>query len=593
MWKFLKYTFATFIGATLGILFVGLIGLAVVAAIIAAAMSGQQEKVIENNSVLVIELSEPVVEREQFNPLKDLDFTSMKSSPRLGLLNILNALEAAKSDPKIRGILLKVRSPQAGIATIDEIRNALEDFKSSGKFILSYSDYQDQKGYYISSVADRMYLNPEGLIEFKGMRVDMLFFTKTLEKLGIEPEIIRNGKYKSAIEPFTQTQMSPENREQMQVIVDNIWNHILNGISAQRAIPESRLDELANNLSISNAQAAVEYKLIDETKYYDELLDELKDSLGLSASNTIPAVTLAEYCASHTIEQQSNAKSGDNKIAVVYAFGNIVSGEGDDSNIGGDRIAREIRKARTDKEVKAIILRVNSGGGSALASDIIWREMALAKQAKPTIVSMGDYAASGGYYIACPADVVVSGPATLTGSIGVFGLMMTGKPLLDNMGIATDGVKTNDYADLGSFTRKMSDFEKKVVAKEIDKIYHTFIEHVAAGRDTSVHFIDSIAQGRVWTGSDAFRLGLVDMTGGYSAALKIAEDMAQIKDYTILELPESNNPFSEIMKMLQTEASATIMKTALGDQYKYYEAMQSPLSMQGVQARLPYSIELQ
>lgn len=593
MWKFLKYTFATFVGASIGILFIVLIGMAVAAAIVASAISGQADTKIEKNSLLVIDLSESIVERDLFNPLKDLNFLSLKPNTKLGLINIITAVEAAKTDSRIKGILLQVRSPKAGIASVDEIRNALEDFKSSGKFIISYSDYQDQKAYYLSSVAHRVYLHPEGLVEFKGMRAETMFFTKALEKLGIEPEIIRNGKYKSAIEPFTQAQMSPENREQMQVLVDNIWHHILNGISAQRQIPESVLDSLASNLSVSNAQVAVDVRMLDATKYYDEVLLELKDSLGLSSSKTIAAVTLAEYCASHTIAKITNSAADGKKIAIVYAFGDIVSGEGELTNIGGDRIAREIRRARTDKDVKAIILRVNSGGGSALASDIIWREMDLARQAKPTIVSMGDYAASGGYYIACPANAVVAGPATITGSIGVFGLMMTGKQLLENIGVATDGVMTNEHADMGSFTRKMTDFEKKVAVREIDKIYDTFISHVAAGREADKKYIDSIAQGRVWTGSDALRLGLVDMTGGYSAAIKIAEDMADISDYTILELPESNDPLSELFKLMQMEAESVMLKTALGNEYKYYEAMQSPLRMQGIQARLPYSIDIQ
>lgn len=593
MWKFLKYTFATFIGASLGILFVGFISAAIVAAVIASSVSGQETVDVEDNSLLLIEMNEPIVEREQFNPLKDLDFASMKSTHKLGLLPVLNAINDAKTDPKIRGILLQVRSTSEGLATIDEVRNALEDFKSSGKFIISYSDYQDQKAYYLSSVANRMYLHPEGLLEFKGMRAEMLFFTKTLEKLGIEPDIIRNGKYKSAIEPFTQTQMSPANREQMQVIVDNLWKHILNGVSAQRSIPVNVLDSLADNLSVSNVQEAVKARMIDETKYYDQVLEELKDSIGITADKTIPAISLADYCASRSAKSQVKSSKSGNKIAVVYAFGDIVPGEGDESNIGGDRIAREIRRARTDKDVKAVLLRINSGGGSALASDVIWREMDLTRQTKPTVVSMGDYAASGGYYIACPANAVVAGPATITGSIGVFGLMMTGKPLLNNIGITTDVVKSNEHADIGSFTRKMTDFEKAVAVKEIDKIYDTFISHVAQGRDTAKSYIDSIAQGRVWTGVDAQRLGLIDAQGGFLAALKITEDLAEISDYTILELPESNDAFSEIMKMFQTEAQSKFMKAALGDTYKYYEAMQSPLLFQGVQARMPYTLDIE
>lgn len=593
MWKFLKYTFATFIGATLGILFIGVVGAAIVAAVIASAVSGQDTVRIEDNSVLLIDLKEPIVEREQFNPLKDLDLASMTSNHKLGLIPVLNAINDAKTDPKIRGIFLQVRSASEGLATIDEIRNALEDFKSSGKFIISYSDFQDQKAYYLSSVADRMYLHPEGLLEFKGMRAEMLFFTKTLEKLGIEPDIIRNGKYKSAIEPFTQTQMSPANREQMQVIVDNLWKHILNGISAQRSIPEHVLDSLADNLSVSNVQEAVKARMIDDTKYYDQVLEELKDSIGLADDKTIPAITLADYCASRPAKAQPALGSEGNKIALVYAYGDIVPGEGEDANIGGDRIARELRRARNDKSVKAIILRVNSGGGSALASDVIWREMDLARQSKPTVVSMGDYAASGGYYIACPANAVIAGAATITGSIGVFGLMMTGKPLLDNIGITTDGVKSNEHADIGSFTRKMTDFEKAVAVKEIDKIYDTFISHVALGRDTAKAYIDSIAQGRVWTGGDALRLGLTDMQGGYLAALKVAEDLAKISDYSILELPERTDAFSEIMKMFQAEAQTKFMKAALGDTYKYYETMQSPLMLQGVQARMPYTLDIE
>jgi len=516
----------------------------------------------------------------------------MKTDAKLGLNAILFSIEKAKMDPKIKGVLLKVRSPKAGISTLEEVRTALEDFKSSGKFIISYSDFQDQKAYYFSTVADRMYMNPEGTIEFKGLSAEILFFTKALEKLGIQPEVIRYGKYKSAIEPFTETEMSPANREQMQVLVSNLWKHMLNGISAQRSISVEELSEMAEKLQVSNVEVAENKGLIDGLKYYDELLAELKDSLTLGEDNTIPAIKLSEYMATCEIDRQEKNLHKDNKIAVVYAYGSIVPGEGEEDNIGGDRISRAIRKARTDASVKAIILRVNSGGGSALASDVIWREMDLASKTKPTIVSMGDYAASGGYYISCPANAVVSNATTVTGSIGVFGILANGEKLLEKMGLSTDRVKTGPYSDIGSFTRKLTSYERVVISSEIDNIYADFIHHVADGRKQPVDYIDSIGQGRVWTGDDALQLGLVDMLGGFTAALRIAEDMSGISDYAIMELPENDDPFSQIMKMLQTDVKAAIIKPYLGNYSSFYDALQVTEQFDDPQARMPYWLQI-
>lgn len=589
MWKFIKYVLATFIGTVLGVIVLVLIGVGIVAGVAASVMDEDPVEV-EPNSILVLKFDQPIVERASHNPLKNLDISTMKNKTELGLHDIVKSIIVAKDDPNIKGIFLNSSSVRAGISTVDEIRNALIRFKESGKFIISFNEFYSQGGYYLASVADKIYLKPEGLVEFKGLSAQALFFKDALKKIGVAPQVIRHGKYKGAVEPFIADEMSPENREQIKVYVESVWQHVLNGISGYRRLSVFQLNEIADKLTVRNAPNAVSAGLIDQLKYYDEVLVELKDSLQMDESKDIPAVLIGDYISNiEKKEKVNNVLNEKDEIAVIVASGDIISGEGEDDNIGGERIARAIREARRDENIKAIVFRVNSGGGSALASESIWRESLLASQQKTFVVSMGDAAASGGYYIACPADYIVANPTTITGSIGVFGILPNAEELMNNIGISTQVVNTNKYSDIGTITRSLKDKEKEVIGKSIDEIYETFITHVAEGREMPVEMVDSVGQGRIWTGTDAYSLGLIDMLGDMQTAIQVACDMEEIKDYKIKYLPKSEDPFEQLFESFSSVEDAKI-KELLGDSYIYYDGFKDISTQKGVQARIPFKL---
>jgi protease-4 len=482
-----------------------------------------------------------------------------------------------------------VSSLSAGMATIEEVRNALIDFKKSGKFIIAYSEVYSQGAYYLSSIADKIYLNPEGMIDFRGLSSEIMFFKGALEKLDIEAQIIKVGTYKSAVEPFILDKMSEPNKQQVSSFLGSMYDHLLSEISKSRKISKESLFSIADSAKIRAPKDALTYKMVDGLKYKDEVLDELKKLTKIDKKKDIKSVSLEDYTAKEEIKEESSK----NRIAVIYANGEIISGEGDDETIGSERISRAIRKARTDDKVKAIVLRINSPGGSALASDVIWRETVLAKKTKPVIVSMGDVAASGGYYIACAADSIFAQPNTITGSIGVFGIIPNMQKFFKNkLGITFDGVKTGKFADLGSISRPLTEGEKMIIQLEVNKVYDTFTKKVADGRKKDQNYINSIGQGRVWSGTEALNIGLVDRLGDINDAIASAAKKAKLKDYKIVDYPSQIDPFTALFDKSGDQVKAYFVKRELGDNFMYYEQMKSALNLSGVQARVPYNIQI-
>ncbi|MEW5845584.1 MAG: signal peptide peptidase SppA [Bacteroidota bacterium] len=588
MKQFFKYVLATIVGIVLSSIVIFLMFLGIVGAIVSSA--DKKEVKVEPNSILYVDLKQEIVDRGSEDPFKGFDFATFQPNSPIGLNQILKAIANAKEDSNIKGILLELDAVNAGAATTEEIRNALIDFKSSGKFIYAYSDTYSQKAYYLASVADSVFLNPEGMIEWLGLRSEIMFFKKALEKLGVEPQILRHGKFKSAVEPFMLDKMSPENREQTLTYISSIWNHWVKGISETRGIPTDKLNSMANNMEIFNAKKALENKLVDGLIYKDELIATLKSKLGVEEKKDISSIELKKYFNAPEVTKRKFTKD---KIAVIYASGEIGMGEGGDDQIGSEGLSRTIRKARRDSSIKAIVFRINSPGGSALASEVIWREVDLAAKVKPVIVSMGDVAASGGYYIAAPATTIMANPTTITGSIGVFGLFFNLQKALDNkVGITVDVVKTNDHADFFSVFRPMTAEEKAVGQMFIEQTYQTFIGHVSAGRGIPIEQVDAIGQGRVWSGVNAKDIKLIDEFGGLNDAIQLAAQKAKLENYRLVEMPKQKKFFEQLMEDMSTEAKAWILKDELGSSFKTYNRIKSMLNNQGVQARMPYDIEV-
>jgi len=587
MKQFFKFTFASMLGFLLAglLMFIIFIGILVSA----VSVGSKETVVVPEKTILMLTLDQPVSDRSSDNPFANMNFSRSGVGTQLGLNDIISTLKKASSDAKVKGIYLELGDMPSGQATVEEIRNALLEFKKSGKFIVSYSEAYSQKSYYLASVSDKIYINPAGAMEFKGMVGQVMFFKGLLDKIDVEAQVIRHGKFKSAIEPFTLDKMSEPSKVQTLTFISGMWNHMLAGISASRKIPVEDLNAIANEYKIQSPQNAVSLKMVDKLLYKDEVLDELKNRVGATKIKDLKLMKLGKYAKS----ADSDNKSSDDKIAVIYASGNIISGEGDEVTIGSESISKAIRKARLDEKVKAIVLRVNSPGGSALASDVIWREMVLAKKAKPVVVSMGNVAASGGYYIACAADKIYAYPNTITGSIGVFGIIPNMKEMFSkNLGITFDEVKTNPYADYIPITRPMNEAERKILTNDIENIYTTFIKHVSEGRKMTVAQIDSIGQGRVWSGADAKRIGLVDEFGGLTDAIKEAAKLAKLRDYNTMELPEQKDTFEQLMETFTGDNTSVFLKEELGAAYPYFQYLSRMSRMEGVQALMPYEYDI-
>jgi len=589
MKQFFKYMLAS----AFGVLLAGILLILFVLMLVSVKISSlEEDKTVEvkPNSVLHIHLNYPIEERGTTNPLENFDLFTLESNLRPGLDDILKSIHNAQLDDKIKGIFLDVFIIQGGWAQVEEIRNALLAFKESGKFIYAYAEMYTQKAYCLASVADKIYLNPEGYLEFNGLSANVMYLKGALDKLEIKPHVIRHGKYKSAAEPFMSETMSEENRLQLSTLLDNLYQHLLSNISESRNIAINDLDTISQNLLIQNAKDAVKYGLIDSLYYMDQVLASLNYKLEQEHDKKINFITLKKYKNAPEIDKKKYTKT---KIAVIYATGEIVTQEGDDDQMGANKIARAIRKARLDSNVKAIVFRVNSPGGSALGSDVMWRELVLAKEAKPLIVSMSNLAASGGYYIACPADTIIAQPTTITGSIGVFGLIFSSQDFFKNkLGINFEKVKTGKFSDLGDPTKPLTAEEEAIIQKEIDRIYTTFAQKVADGRNLSYAEVDSIAQGRVWSGIEAKKIGLVDMLGGINTAIDVAAKMANLENYRLTSLPNKKDFKEEIMKQLMGEAQIYFTKLELGDSYKYYRKIRKMIGRDVIQALYPFDLDI-
>jgi protease IV len=588
MRQFFKFMFASMLGFLLTFVLVMLLFIGIIAS--AISFSGKETATVPDKTILVLKFDEPVNDRSPSNPFSGFDFANFKAKKNIGLNEVLHLLRKAANDSKISGIMLDLDVMQAGWATTEEIRNGLLEFKKSGKFIYSYSEGYSQKAYYLASVSDKIFLNPAGSIDFKGLAGQVMFLKGLLSKLEIEPQVIRHGKFKSAVEPLIMDKMSEANKEQTLSFISSMWSQMLKGISESRKISVEELTAIADGLKISDPKDALTLKMVDKLAYKDLVIDELMAKTGAKENKDLSMMTLGKY--SDTRDDES--KFSKDKIAVIYASGSIGGGDGDDQTIGSEKISKTIRKARLDENVKAIVLRVNSPGGSALASDVIWREMVLAKIAKPVVVSMGDVAASGGYYIACGASKIIASPNTITGSIGVFGIVPNMQKFFNNkLGITFDEVKTNAYADYISGIRPMTESERKFLTRDIETIYSTFVSHVSEGRGMTTAQVDSIGQGRVWSGTDAKRIGLIDDFGGLDFAIKTAAKLAKLEKYRVTELPEQKDPFTMIMEEFGNDGSSRILKAELGENYTYLNYIREISNMKGVQARLPFQINVE
>lgn len=584
MRSFFKIFFATLLAFIVLIVIVFLF----ISAKIAAALMPDQ-LTVSPNSVLVVETSQPYNEVKTVDPVNLLLRKGAESTP--GLFDVVRLIEHAAKDDHIKGIYLKAESNANGFATNEEIRNALARFKASGKFIYSYGEVMQQQAYYVASLGNKVYVHPKGGVEFVGLYSQITFLKGALEKLEIQPQIFYDGRFKSATEPLRETQMTPANRIQTTAYLGDLYGHFLQGVSTSRKIDTATLHGYANEGLIQSADDALKYKLVDGLKYDDQVMDEIKAKVGLKGDDKVNFISIKDY----ENATGNDYKDGDSKIALIYAQGSIVGGDSEEeTTIASENFLKLIRKARQDKSVKAIVFRVNSGGGSALASETIWRELTLAKKDKPVVVSMGDYAASGGYYISCMADSIFAEPNTLTGSIGVFGIVPNLEGFFKNkLGVTFDGVKTATYADLGTMSRPMTEMEKKLMQNSVDSIYSTFKNRVVEGRKLSSAVVDSIAQGRVWSGLQAKQLGLVDQIGGIEAAINCAAKLAKVSSYRLREYPEAKNAMEKLMKSIGSEASTRMMKNELGASYDIYQQVKRVQEMTGeIQARLPYDIQI-
>jgi protease-4 len=592
MKQFFKFVLASVVGVIISSIILFFLFFILLSGLIVAAGSDKAVDV-DANSILHIKLNYPITERTPNNPLANLSFLGLDGEKAIGLNDILASIKKAKTDGNIKGIFLDESYMMSGQATTEEIRNALIDFKKSKKFVIAYSEIYTQGFYYLASVADKVYINPKGIFEFRGFSSEVTFLKGALDKLGIEAQIIKVGTFKSAVEPLVLTKMSDANRLQVTSYLGSMYDYFLTGIGKSRGINKDSLFNYANSGRIQEAEDALKYKLVDGLKYKDEILSELKDRTGVKEKNDLASVELSDYVKSgskNTTDPKEVTSS--NRVAIIYASGEIAGGDGDDNSIGSETISKALRKVRMDDKVKAVVLRVNSPGGSSLASDVIWREVMLTKKVKPIIVSMGDVAASGGYYIACAADSIIAEPNTITGSIGIFAVLPNMQKLFnDKLGITFDGVKTGKFADLGDVSRPLSPEEKALLQKSVNHGYDDFTKAVANGRGKTQEYINSIGQGRVWTGTQALQNGLVDRLGNINDAVQSAAKKANIKDYKIVSYPEQKSFLNKFGEGLSAEVKAHFVKAELGDNYRYYQQIQGLTKMMRTpQMRMTYDI---
>jgi protease-4 len=591
--QFFKFVLATVVGLVL----FSMLGVLLLVGLGALIGRSSTDKSVAANSVLELKLDKPISERAQSADLNPLG----GDRATIGLVNLKEVIGRAKTDDDIKGILLNLELVQGGMASLEEVRNALLDFKKSGKFIVAYHEIASEKSYYLSSVADQIYLHPQGTLEFNGLSSEVMFYKRLFDKAGIEPYIFRVGSFKSAVEPFFRENFSDSARYQTVSYLNSLNGHMLGQVATSRQIPAPRLKVISDSMLVHNAKDALRLKLVTKLGYFDEVQDYLRGKLGLAKDKKPGLITLGDYQDADKADEKEGNTSG-NRIAVIYAEGDIVTGKGSDDNIGSDKFAEAIRKARLDDKVKAVVLRINSPGGSSLASDIIYREVLLTKKVKPIIASMSDVAASGGYYIAMACDTIVAHPNSITGSIGVFGVLPNIQPLLaDKLGITVDRVTTGKFSDLPTITRALSPYEKQQMQLEVNEIYADFTSKAALGRHMPVERLRRIASGRVWSGSEGKQIGLVDVLGSYEDALKIAANRAHLKadDYKVQRLPRQKSSVEKFFSRFvggddedQAAAEARLLQAKLGPLYPAVRQYQQLMQMRGVQARLPYELEI-
>jgi protease-4 len=550
--------------------------------------SAEKTVSVNENSVLRLKLSGQIIEREVDDPFVDLGFPG-SGQKDMGLKEIKEAIKHAKSDENIKGIFLEPKIFMAGMATMDELRNDLADFKSSGKFIVSYAEYYTERAYYIASVADELYITPDyGMLEFNGLSAEYVFFSEMFDKIGIEPQIFRVGDYKSAVEPLIRKDLSEENKEQISAYVNSIYDHMLNKIAESREMSINEVRKISYSMLARNPEDAINLGLIDDEKYYNEFLLVLKEKLGLEEDDDVEMISYRKYNKSY-----SGSKYSKERIAVIVGEGSIISGRAENQMIGSDSYAQIIRNARENERVKAVVVRINSGGGSPLASDIIWKEIKLTAEEKPVIASIADVAASGGYYIVMACDKIYAQPTSITGSIGIFGVIFNAEELFeDKLGITFDNVSTGEFSDMYTMTRPLTSFEKEIIQRDIQEGYEIFISKVADDRNMTKEDLLNIASGRVYSGYEALENGLIDEFGSLEDAILEAAEMADLEEYTVSYYPRQKTILEQILADLSNEVQTRILKMKLGELYPYFEQIRELIIYNGLQARIPYEIKI-
>ena len=585
MKDFIKFTFASTLGVVLAGIVFTILGIVTMVGMVA---SSDTETTVNENSIFVLDLNGTLSERVQKNPLQELMGENYQA---YGLDDILTSIQKAKDNENIKGIYLQAGMMETSCASLEEIRHALKDFKESGKFIVAYGDNYSQGMYYLASVADKVIVNPQGTIAWQGLVSQTIFFKDLLKKIGVEMEIFKVGTYKSAVEPFIATEMSDANREQITAFLNSTWERLLKDISASRGMSEDELNKCADDfMTFAPAETYIANGLADTLLYKDGVLDYLKELSGREADESLRTLSLEDM---KNVKRNVPLDKSGNIIAVYYAYGEIDSGTSTDEGIHSQKVIRDLRKLREDETIKAVVLRVNSPGGSAFGSEQIWREVTLLKEKKPVIVSMGDYAASGGYYISCAADCIVADPTTLTGSIGIFGMFPMVEDLMtDKLGLHFETVKTNRYADMGDMTRPFNDAERAALQNYINNGYKLFVQRCADGRGMSVEAIEKIAEGRVWTGITAKELGLVDELGGLEKALEIAAQQAEVETYSVINYPGKSDIFTSLLENGKKDYIDGKISETLGEYYDYAKFIQSLKNADRIQARMPFDLRI-
>ena len=589
--KFWRIVFGTMVGFFFSCLIVSILFMLMFGAMIAAAGSSGTVTV-KDNSILKLDLQKNITEQAVENPFDMFgdEFSSLYQSS-IGLDDILACLKSAANDPKIKGIYINTESVGAAPATLKEIHDALVEFKESGKFIYAYSDSYSQGAYYLSSVADTLALGNTGLIQFKGMAMEVMFYKGLLDKLNVDMQVIRHGKFKSAVEPYMTDKMSDANREQLTLLLNTLWNTMLSDIAKSRKLSAEELNKIADGMFIGTSTKALENKLVDKACYKSDVVQDLKALVNVTEDKDLHLITLAEY----TKALKAESKTATDEVAVIYAAGEIRGGKSNSEIMGSETMVQLIRDAYTSENVKAIVLRVNSPGGDGTASDIIWHEIEQAKKAgKVVVTSMGDYAASGGYYISCNSNYIIAQPNTLTGSIGVFGVIPSFQRALKNkLGVTIESVTTNKHSDAGGTMRPMNAEEIAVYQEFIDDFYGVFTQRVADGRGMEQNAVDEIGQGRVWAGADALKIGLVDALGNIDDAINKAAELAKLESYKVTYYPKKKDFWTMLMEKSSEDHNVqAFIKQELGDQYYIYQGLNQLKRANGVQAMMPMQIKI-